>query len=81
MQEKGLIIVGPSEQQSGAQELHVDWTSEQGRPKTRWRDHLTRQIRPLWSRLAKHRHLWDQLRVPFSRVNTNPDNDDDDERG
>ena len=40
MQEKGLIIVGPSEQQSGAQELHVDWTSEQGRPKTRWRDPL-----------------------------------------
>ena len=34
MQEKGLIIIGPSEQQSGAQELHVDWTSEQGRPKT-----------------------------------------------
>ena len=48
MQEKGLIIVGPSEQQSGAQELHVHWTSEQGRPKTRWRDPLTRQIGPLW---------------------------------
>ena len=47
MQEKGLIIVGPSEQQSGAQD-HVDWTSEQGRPKTRWRDPLTRQIGPLW---------------------------------
>ena len=35
----------------------ADWIRIQGRPKTRWRDNLTRQIGPLWSRLAKHRHL------------------------
>ena len=40
-----------------------DWTRKQGRP--RWRDDLTRQFGPLWSRLAKHRHLWDQSREEF----------------
>ena len=40
-----------------------DWTRKQGRP--RWRDDLTRQFGPLWSRLAKHRHLWDQSREGF----------------
>ena len=42
-----------------------DWTRKQGRPKTRWRDDLTRPIGPLWSRLAKHRHLWDRSREGF----------------
>ena len=40
-----------------------DWTRKQGRP--RWRDDLTRQFGPVWSRLAKHRHLWDQSREGF----------------
>ena len=60
-----------------------DWTRKQDRPKTRWRDDLTRQSGPLWSRwtrLAKHKHLWDRSRRdPLSRVNTNPDDDDDDD--
>ena len=58
-----------------------DWTRKQGRPKTRWRDDLTRQqIGPLWSRLAEHRHLGDRSRrLPLSRVNTNHDDDDDDD--
>lgn len=59
-----LIIIGPSEKQSPR-----DWTKKQGHPKTRWRDDLTRQqIRPLWSRLARHmyRHLWNRSREGFS---------------
>ena len=36
------------------------WTRKQGRP--RWRDDLSRQFGPVWLRLAKHRHLWDQFR-------------------
>ena len=42
-----------------------DWTRKQGCPKARWRDDLTKQIGPLWSRLAKHRHLWDRSREGF----------------
>ena len=59
-----------------------DSTRKQGRPKTKWRDDLTRQFGPVWWRLAKLcRHLWDQSRdgVPPSRVNTNPDDDDGDD--
>ena len=33
-----------------------DWTRKQGRPKTRWRDDLTKQLGPAWSRLAKDRY-------------------------
>jgi len=40
-------------------------TRKQGRPKTRWRDNLTRQIGPLWSRLAKNRHLRDRCREGY----------------
>ena len=42
-----------------------DWTRIRGCPKTRWRDDLTRQIGPLWLRLAKHRHLCDQSMEGF----------------
>ena len=62
-----------------------DWTRKQGHPKRRWKDDLTGQIAPLWSRLAKHcRHRSvgsTQGGVPLSRVNTNPNDDDDDEKG
>ena len=45
-----------------------DSTRKQGRPKTRWRDDLTRQFGPVWWRLAKLcRHLWDQSREGFLR--------------
>ncbi|CAH3109504.1 unnamed protein product [Porites lobata] len=43
-----------------------EWTSKQGRPKTRWRNDLTGQFGPVGLRLAKHcRHLWDQSREEF----------------
>ena len=43
-----------------------EWTSKQGRPKTRWRNDLTGQFGPVGLRLAKHcRHLWDQSREGF----------------
>ena len=62
-----------------------DWTRKQGRPKTRWRYHLTRQLGPAWSRLAKDRYLWDQSREGFlgrdssPRSEFSPDDDDDDD--
>ena len=37
-----------------------DWTR-----KIRWRDNLTRQFVPVWSRLTKHRRLWDRSREEF----------------
>ena len=33
--------------------------------KIRWRDNLTRQFVPVWSRLTKHRRLWDRSREEF----------------
>lgn len=38
----------------------TDWTRN-----IRWRDNLTRQFVPVWSRLTKHRHLWDRSREEF----------------
>ena len=34
-----------------------DLTRKQARPKTRWRDDLTKQLGPAWSRLTKDRYL------------------------
>ena len=42
-----------------------EWTRRQGRPKTRWRDNLTRYLGPAWSRIARDRRLWKQFREGF----------------
>ena len=39
-----------------------EWTRRQGRPKTRWRDNLTRHLGPAWPRIARDRRLWRQFR-------------------
>ena len=35
-----------------------EWTRKPGRPKTRWRDDLSRHLGPTWSRTAKDRCHW-----------------------
>ena len=50
----------------------------------RWRDDLTRQLGPVWSRLAQDRYLWDQSRdsdgcSARSEFSPNDDDDDDDD--
>ena len=46
-----------------------DWTRKQGRPKTRWRDKLTRQIGPLLERLTEYWHLCHRSREGFLSPN------------
>ena len=41
------------------------WSRKRGRPKTRWRDDLTRYFGTTWSTLAKSRCLWRQSREGF----------------
>ena len=38
----------------------TEWTKRDWIRKIRWRDNLTRQFVPVWSRLTKHRRLWDR---------------------
>ena len=48
-----------------------------GSSKTRWRDDLTRQLGPAWSRLTKDRYLWHQSsRGSSVRNEFSPDDDD-----
>ena len=42
-----------------------EWTRRQGRPKTRWRDNLSRHLGPAWPIIARDRHLWRQFREGF----------------
>ena len=34
------------------------WLRQRGRPKTRWRDDLSRHLGTTWTRLAQDRHQW-----------------------
>jgi len=54
-----------------------DWLRKQGRPKTRWRDNLTKLLGPAWSRLAKDRSF--QVGGSSIRSELSPDIDDDDD--
>ena len=54
----------------GAEWSPRDCTRKEGSPKTRWRDDLTRQLGPAWSRLAKNRYLWDQSSLCLTQCHT-----------
>ena len=43
----------------------TEWTKRDWTRKIRWRDNLIVQFVPVWSRLTKHRRLWDQSRQEF----------------
>ena len=43
----------------------TEWTKRDWTRKIRWRENLTRQFVPVWSRLTKHRRLWDRSREEF----------------
>jgi len=43
------------------------WRRSRGRPRTRWRDDLTRQLGSTWPRLARDRVRWRQSREGFLR--------------
>ena len=43
-----------------------EWTSRQGRPKTRWRDNLIRHLGPAWPRIDSSGLVWSIFR--FARI-------------
>ena len=42
-----------------------EWKRQPGRPRTRWRDDLTRHFGPAWERMARDRQWWAQSREGF----------------